>query len=470
MAYRRRVFFPLLIALSFGAVRLGAQVDRTAITGAVSDQQGNLVPQCAVRAREIATGLQRQTLTTSQGGYEIPGLPPGAYVVRFEKSGFATFTATNVRLVVGRKTTLNAHLELEQGQAETTVTEPLVQLDTVDAAVGAAIERTAIDDLPINGRNWATLTALAPGAIDNGAGDQRTIRFAGHGLDDNNLTLDGIDATPVYNQVQREYMRLNIPLGSITQFQVLSQNFGADTQNGTSGGQVSVVSPSGANTFHGEVFEFYRANALDARSPFDGAFADPFLLNQFGAGLGGPIVRGKTFFYVDYEGLRQRLDGTQIGLVPSSSFVSQAAATSPALLPILQAYPAGTSPTSNSAVWNYKAPGRQVDNEDSGMVRLDHYFSSRTTGFLRFNADEAVESIPAGQLTAKTHYDTKFNNGVASISHVFSPSLVNEAKFGINQTIYHTANVSGVPLGVSVSGFSPLTGLLRRIILRRLST
>ena len=459
MAFRARVSFALLPVLPlFGPAGVSAQVDRTAIIGFVTDQQGNRVPQCSVHARETATGLERDSLTTSQGGYEMPDLPPGSYVVRFEKSGFATLTATDVRLMVGRKMTLNARLEVAHGKAETTVNEPVVQLDTVDAAVGSAIERTAIDDLPINGRNWATLTALAPGAIDNGAGDQRTIRFAGHGLDDNNLTLDGIDATAVYNQVQREYMRLNIPLGSITQFQVLSQNFGADTQNGTSGGQVSVVSPSGANAFHGQVFESYRANALDARSPFDAASPDPFLLNQFGAGLGGPIVRGKTFFYINYEGLRQRLDGTQIGLVPSPDFASQVAQTSPALLPILQAYPAGTTPTANPSVWQYKAPGRQVDNEDSGMVRLDHYFSSRTTGFVRFNADEAVESIPTGQLTAKTLYDTKFNNGVASLSHVFTPSLINDARFGVNQTIYHTANQSPAPFGVAVSGFSSLTG------------
>ena len=249
-----------------------------------------------------------------------------------------------------------------------------MQLDKVDATIGAAIERAQIDDLPINGRNWATLTSLAPGAIDNGAGDQRTIRFAGHGLDDNNLTLDGIDATAVYNQEQREYMRLNIPLDSIEEFQVQSQNFGADTQNGTAGGQVSVVSPSGTNSFHGEAFEFYRDNVLDARSPFDGASPDPFLLNQFGAGGGGPIVHGKTFFHVNYEGLRQRLDGTQIGLVPSPTFAMQAALTSPAIIPILQAYPSGSSPTANPSVWRYDAAGRQVDNEDSGMVRRGSLF------------------------------------------------------------------------------------------------
>ena len=215
----------------------------------------------------------------------------------FSRTGFAVFTAEGVEQLVGQTRTLNVRLELAHGNEQTTVTEPLVQLDKVDATMGAAIERAQVDDLPINGRNWATLTALAPGAIDNGAGDQRTIRFAGHGLDDNNLTLDGIDATAVYNQEQREYMRLNIPLDSIDEFQVQSQNFGADTQSGTAGGQVSVVSPSGTNTFHGQAFDYFRNNALDARSPFDGASPDPFLLNQFGGAFGGPIAHDKTFFY-----------------------------------------------------------------------------------------------------------------------------------------------------------------------------
>lgn len=443
----------LLICIS-----LRGQVNRTGITGTVSDPQENRVPGCMVRAIERGTGFERATITTSQGTYNLPGLPPGVYSVQFSKGGFAVFSADRVEQVVGYARTLNVTLQLASGAQQTSVNEPLVALDKVNATIGSVIEQAQIDDLPINGRNWATLTSLAPGAIDNGAGDQRTIRFAGHGLDDNNLTLDGVDATAVYNQEQREYMRLNIPLDSIEEFRVQSQNFGADTQNGTAGGQVSVVSPAGTNVFHGEAFDYYRDNALDARSPFDGLSPDPFLLNQFGAGLGGPITRGKTFFHVNYEGLRQRLDGTQIGLVPSPAFSAQAAVSSPAILPILIAYPAGTSPTSNPNVWQYDAPGRQVDNEDSGMVRLDHYFSDRTTAFVRFNADEAVESIPTGDLTAKTLYDTKFNNGAVSVSHVFTPALIDEIKFGVNQTIYHTANLSPVGFAVDVSGFSALTG------------
>jgi hypothetical protein len=439
-------------------IGLRAQVDRSAMTGSVADQQGNRVPQTKVRATETATGFQRETFTSSQGTYELRGLPRGVYSVQFLKIGFSTLNVEGIEQTVGQTRTLNVRMELAHGKEQTTVVDSSVQLNEVDATVGAAIEHAQVNDLPINGRNWATLTALAPGAIDNGAGDQRTIRFAGHGLDDNNLTLDGVDATAIYNQNQREYMRLNIPLDSIAEFQVQSQNFGADTQSGTAGGQVSVVSPSGTNNLHGQAFDYYRNNALDARSPFDGASPSPFLLNQFGGSLGGPIRRGKTFFYSNYEGLRQRLDGTQIGLVPSPAFAAQAALTSPALIPILAAYPTGTLPTSNSSVWQYKGQGRQVDNEDSGMIRLDHYFSERTTAFVRFNTDEAVETIPTGQLSAKTQYDTKYNNGVVELSRVFTSNLIDELKFGINQTLYHTANLSPVPFGIAVSGFSSLTG------------
>ena len=119
-----------------------------------------------------------------------------------------------------------------------------------------------------------------------GAGDQRTIRFAGHGLDDNNLTLDGVDATAVFNQMQHEYVRLTIPLGSIDQFDVKDQTFGADVEGGTAGAQVAVVSRSGTNSFHGNIFDYFRNEAFEARTPFSGPSPNPFLLNQFGTAAG----------------------------------------------------------------------------------------------------------------------------------------------------------------------------------------
>jgi hypothetical protein len=458
---RKFRFSPIHAAFALISIFSGAslaQINSSSIAGSVTDPNGAKVPNAQVIATQATTGLTRATVSNSQGNYVLDDLPVGQYDVSFKKDGFSDFIADQVVQNVGQKRTLNVQLSLKTGSQRVTVNEAIVQLDTQSASVGAPVEEKQVDELPINGRNWATLTALAPGAIDNGAGDQRTIRFAGHGLDDNNLTLDGVDATAIFNQEQREYMRLNIPLDSINQFQVLSQNFGADVQNGTAGGQVAVVSPSGTNTIHGDLFDYFRNDKIEARTPFNGSSPNPFLLNQFGAAIGGPIVHNKTFFYANYEGLRQRLDGTQIGLVPSPTFLQQAELKSPILASVLSAYPLGTSPTSNANVWNYVAPGRQVDNEDSGMIRVDEHFSEKTTGFLRFNSDEAVEQTPTGNLAIKTAYDTKFNNGVAELTHVFTPTLVNDFKFGLNQTIYHQANVSPLPFTVSVSGFSSLGG------------
>jgi hypothetical protein len=457
LAGRNRSIVTLFLCILGFSLRASAQTERTNLTGAVIDPQGNRVPQAKVVAVQDATGLRRETETTSQGTYQLADLPAGVFTVQFSKEGFSTYQANHVRQVVGQTGTLNVTLGLGTKEEEATVSESIVQLDKVDVTVGGAIEQQQVDELPINGRNWSTLTSLAPGAIDNGAGDQRTIRFAGHGLDDNNLTLDGVDATAVFNQMQREYVRLTIPLDSIAEFDVKSQTFGADVEGGTAGGQVAVISPSGTNTFHGNLFDYFRNDTIEARTPFNGPSPNPFLLNQFGAAIGGPILKSKLFFYAAYEGLRQRLDGTQIGLVPSPSFIAQAEQTSPALTPILQAFPAGTSPSTTN-VWNYVALGRQIDNEDSGMIRFDYHFSDKTTAFARFNSDEAYETTPTGNLTALTLFDTKANSGEVELLHVFTPSLINEFKFGINQNFYHNGTLSPLPYTVSVSGFSSIAG------------
>ena len=453
----RSIFIILLffLALSFFA---SAQTERTYLTGAVTDPQGNRIPQAKVAAVDQATGLKRETETTSQGTYLLADLPPGIFTVQFSKAGFATYRADRVRQVVGQTGTLNIRLSLGAKEEQIEVNESAVQLDKVDVTVGGVVEQHQVDELPINGRNWSTLTSLVPGAIDNGAGDQRTIRFAGHGLDDNNLTLDGVDATAVFNQMQREYVRLTIPLDSVAEFDVKSQTFGADVEGGTAGGQIAVVSPSGTNTFHGNLFDYFRNDAFEARTPFNGPSPNPFLLNQFGAALGGPILKNKLFFYVAYEGLRQRLDGTQIGLVPSPSFIAQAELDSPVLAPILRAFPAGTSRTSTANVWNYVANGRQIDKEDSGMIRLDYHFSPKTTAFARFNSDEARETTPTGNLTALTLFDTKANSGEVELLHVLTPTLINELKFGINQNFYHSGTLSPLPYTFSASGFSSFAG------------
>ena len=145
----------MLLLLAAQWCALEAQVERTEITGAVTDAQGSRVPQAKVRASQATTGLVRESQTTSQGTYDLPNLPPGTYTLQFLKAGFSSFTVEQVRQSVGQTRTLNVRLDLAQSKAQTTVTEPLIQLDKVDATVGTAIEHAQVDNLPINGRNWA---------------------------------------------------------------------------------------------------------------------------------------------------------------------------------------------------------------------------------------------------------------------------------------------------------------------------
>jgi len=437
---------------------LFSQVDLSSVSGTVLDGQGGQVAGVAVRAIQIATGLERTAVTSSQGSYAIDALPSGTYSITFSKIGFSDRTFERVEQVVGRATTLNAQLAIAGGASRTTVVATVAQLDAASAVVGAAIEQKQIEALPLNGRNWTTLTVLTPGAIDAGSGDQRSIRFSGHGLDDNDVLYDGVDATGIMNQAQKQYVRLAIPLDAISEFQVKSQNFNADIGM-TAGGQVSVVSPSGANALHASLFHYFRNKALNARTPFDGSSPAPFLLNQFGGNVSGPLKENKTFFFGNYEGLRQRLGRTQIGLVPSPAFIAQAESASPALTPLLSAYPQGTSPASKNPtqVWNYVAGLNSVDNEDSGVVRLDQRFTVRTTAFVRYSQDEADYIVPTGSLSVRTNTDTKLRNGAVDLLHVFSPTLLNDFKLGVNQDIYHTANLSNTPYTVAVSGLSGLT-------------
>jgi len=238
MISKRLIFATTLLS----AIAL-AQSDRSTLSGTVSDPGGARIPAAIVKAVQRDTGLDRETQTSPQGTYALDGLPVGRYTVIFSKPGFAEVRVEQVDQGVGQTRTLDAHLTVIGSAESATVLEPLVRLDTAGAVVGAAIEQAQLRDLPLNGRNWSSLTALSPGAIDNGPSDQRTIRFAGHGLDDNDFLFDGVDASGILNQAQKEYVRLAIPLDSISEFQVQSQNFSADIGM-TAGGQISVASPS----------------------------------------------------------------------------------------------------------------------------------------------------------------------------------------------------------------------------------
>ena len=343
-----------------------AQVDRAALNGTVTDASGRVLPQTHITAVHNATGLRRETTSSSSGTYDIPELPVGIYTITFSHQGFKELTFVDVQQVMGRTRTLDATLRVSGGQERVEVSASSEQMDKTSDALGVSISKVQAKELPLNGRNWANLTAFQPSAVDTGGSNQRSIRFAGRGRDDDNFTYDGIDATNIINQPQQPYVRLAIPLDTIDEFRVDSMLSTAEV-GATGGPQLAVTSTSGTNQFHGNAFEYFRNNVFDASQPvpFTTTPQPPFHLNQFGASIGGPIVRDKTFFFLAYEGYRQNWGFPLLGYVPSAAFRAQVAADSPALIPILNAYPQGQTPTSNPDINEFTSDGRQIVFENS---------------------------------------------------------------------------------------------------------
>src|SRR5581483_8292906 len=314
-----------------------------------------------------------------------------------------------------------------------------------------------------NGRNWATLTALVPGAVDTGGSNQRSIRFAGRGRDDDNFTYDGIDATNIINQPQQPYVRLPIPLDTIEEFRIDSMLSPAEA-GATGGPQLAVTSPSGTNRWHGNDFEYLRNNYFDARQPVPvtSVAQPPFHLNQFGGSVGGPMVRDKTFFFAAYEGYRQNWGFPLSGYVPSRAFRGRVLADSPALAQVVNAYPLGQVSTADPDVDQFGSEGTQVVRENSAMFRIDQHFSDRTTAFVRFNIDHAANTQPlaasGNYLEDRQQLTSAPVNAAIELLHVFSPHLVNEFKFGFNRSTANTSNINhtAIPYAVSVSGFTGL--------------
>jgi hypothetical protein len=434
------------------------QIGHTTVTGTVEDASGRAVPDVSVSATQIANGLNRTAVSTSDGAYTIADLPPGIYRITFRKTGFRETIYENVEQTVGITRTLNPQLAVSDRSDSVTVLATVSALDEASAALSGAVEERAIADLPLNGRNWATLTALVPGAIDQGGSGQRTIRFAGQGRDLNNYLLDGVDATGIVNQPQKANIRLAIPTETIAEFRVNSMLSTAEYGD-AAGGEVVVASLAGTNNWHGSGFEYFRNSIFDARSPFDTTHGpQPFRMNQFGGGVSGPIKKNRTFFFFNYEGIRQQLDMTEIGFVPSAAFRAQVLATAPILAPIVNAFPTGNGATSSSSVAQYTSIGKQIQNEDSAMLRIDHHFDDRNTAFIRFNNDSATSFAPLGSLVDRQEVITKPRNGVAEYLHVFSPTLLNEFKFGFNQAISQTFNLTAQANTISLPSFSGLNG------------
>jgi len=322
--FRSSVVLIVIVLLLFAPSPAGAQ--SSSLRGTVTDAQNALIPGVAITATNVDTAAMRSTVSDEMGAYELAQLPPGMYKVQGELAGFATFTA-QLRLQIDTPATLNINLKVGTVAETVNVVSEVAAINTENATIGNPFTETQVRQLPLQTRNVVELLSLQPGVTPTG-------EVLGARKDQNNVTLDGVDvndnqsgigvlsdsATP--EQLRRVggfQAALPIPLDSVQEFRTTVAGQGAD-QGRSSGGQVSLVTKSGSNEFHGTVYEFLRNKVTAANNWFNnraGVAREPLIRNQYGASLGGRIVRNRAFFFVNWEDRKDRSALATARSVPS---------------------------------------------------------------------------------------------------------------------------------------------------------
>src|SRR4051794_22498542 len=432
--------FRQIALLLFSCAPLSAQVERAAIVGSVTDKSGAAMPGVAVQVTNEATNTSTMLASDESGGYTAVNLIPGSYKITASRSGFRPVTFRNFVLQVGQTARLDIGMEVGSVEQSLEVTAAIPLLQTESASVGQVIEQAAVNALPLNGRNFVQLAILAPGVSGLDYAQSGTIntgkrpdelRPGGTAIQangalsfSNQVLLDGIDNTEMISQT----FIVRPAVEGIQEFKVLTNNAGAEYGR-TIGAVVVVTTKSGGNQFHGSLFEFLRNDRLDARNFFarrDGP-KPPFKLNQYGASLGGPVIKNRTFFFANYEGYREVFGDTQVvtvpvaqiragdfrGVVANGIYDPATATPNPAGGAVIRTrFPNDTIPQSRFDaigaglvnLWplpqraglanNWVANPIKRSTVHRGDGRLDHQLSSMDSLFFRYSADWSDLIIP----------------------------------------------------------------------------
>src|SRR5262245_26411583 len=312
------VFFALAFGLWAGEAR--AQVTGATLSGTVTDATGAVIPGVTISIKNRATGIARNVTSDEAGFYSAPNLQAGNYDITATQAGFSTVMQSNIELTVGAQQQLNISMKVGQGAELVEVTEaaPLVQLTS--STISAEIDSKQILEIPLNGRDWASLATLSPGvtglngevqlpfesgALRGNRGFGSQLSISGGRPTQNNYRLDGLSIAD-YTNGSGSVVGVTLGVDAIQEFSVITGNYSAEYGR-TSGGVINAISKSGTNEFHGDVYEFLRNDKLDANDFFLNRIGKPrpvLRRNQFGAAGGGPIRKDRTFIFGDYEAIR----------------------------------------------------------------------------------------------------------------------------------------------------------------------
>ena len=454
------------------SVMAWAQADTGRISGTVKDSTGAVIPGATITIVSEKTGQERSVMSNELGNYIVPQLPAATYTVKGSSAGLTAPEIKGVALQVGQERIVNVTMQVTTLATEVTVTgADLAQVDTSSAAIGGNVSEREVAELPINGRQISQLYLLAPGAVNFAGGTFDDIRFNGRSFEQNAVRYDGIEAGGIISNnpsnMGGEFdslFRLQASMENVQEFRVDSSNYPAEFGTG-SGGQISIVTKSGGNAYHGSLFEYFRNDALDARNFFDGAQPSVLRLNQFGGSIGGPLAKDKAFFFAGIEALKQRTQTPFVqntlsaavhnlrdcapGEAPSATTPT---CMNPAIRPLMAAFPIGQTPTASPFFdqINIRQPG-YID-EYTGNLRFDFQLNPSHKMYLRYNRDQGyllITNDASGSANTETAVP---QNLVLALNSVLSATLINEAKAGLNASKTRANGVFPAVPGVDLSG------------------
>lgn len=493
------IVFGLLFALLALPNLVNGQGANATLLGTVTDVSGAVVPNASVQVTNVATGVAQTVKTDSQGRYTVVDLIPGSYNVQASAMGFQTVLRSGITLTVGSQTVVDIPLSPGQQQQTVTVEAQASQVDVVSSTLSSVVQQKQISDLPLNGRNFTDLIALAPGiTTGNGVGAPAGGANLLYGLEANFSVSGARSEGQAYllddQDIQGFWAHgsgsgvLGTTLGveAIAEFEVLTNTYSA--QFGGNGAVVNTASKSGTNTFHGSAYEFFRNSALDARNFFDPSQIPAYRQNQFGGSLGGPIKKDKLFFFVNDEELRKSQGETvptfipdanvHKGLVPCNLAPNLPCSgglanvgVSAAAAPILALYPA-TTQVSPNGILEVPEVASNTGDENYFLGRVDYTIDEKDSVFMRYVHDGASTILPFLGSPDPPRWPEQgiTGNNFATVEwrRIVTPTVVNLLRFSFTRTLEtdNQVNLNPTPAlnfysghqngGVSVTGLSLL--------------
>jgi carboxypeptidase family protein/TonB-dependent receptor-like protein len=498
MVHRKALAFIGALAIVLCSPILRAQSTNASITGRVTDPSKALIVGANVAAVSSGTSFRYEAVTNASGEYYLTNLPPGSYRLEIEKTGFKKLIKPDVTLHVQDALEINFEMTLGPASQSVTVEAGAPLVNTESGTVSTVIDRTFVDNLPLNGRSFQTLIMLTPGVVVTATAfdDQGQFSVNGQRADGNYFTVDGVSAnfgvtgyTPLVQAAGGALPALSVNGGTnslvsvdaMQEFRIQTSSFAPEFGR-TPGGQISIATRAGTNDFHGTLFEYFRNDVLDANDWFNGYTNNPPLpkaeerQNDFGGVFGGPIIKDKTFFFFSYEGLRLRQPATQETVVPDNASRQQAPT---AMQPFLNAYPIQNGPELGLGLAKFNASYSDPSSLDAASIRIDQAIGSRVNLFARYNysPSDLTQRGPflstARVISMRESVSSTVQTGTLGLSQMITRRISNEFRANYSNdrvgTTYALDNFGGAePLSdalVFPSGYSSREGLFQFILI-----